>query len=58
MPVNVEELESEVSVEGGAPSTAAPAATPERSDDDANLKRWLERTIRDRLRTAARGFDD
>lgn len=58
MPVNVEELSSEVTVEGGGTNAPAPAPAGEKSDDDVQLRQWLERSIRDRLRTAARGFDD
>jgi hypothetical protein len=58
MSVNVEELSSEVSVEGGATSPQAEGAAPQAQDEDARLQMLLKKSMRDRLRTASRGFDD
>lgn len=57
MPVHVDELVSEVSAEGPAPSTEAPAPAPE-WQELARARELHAQLLRDRWRTAAEGFDD
>ena len=56
MAVHVEEMISEVSAEPG--SAEAGASEPAKWEDKAQVHEALAQIARDRLRTAAEGFDD